>query len=311
MTRPPPRESVVGRVFGRHANRFRVHVGEVEYLCELRGNLRKARENRSSPVAVGDEVEIFPGDGGDATIHAVLPRRSKLSRPDVGRNAREQILVSNIDQAITVTSIEQPRVEPTTLDRCLLLAETSHLPVVLCINKTDLAPPGEVDRLAERYIALGYRVLRTSAVRAEGIEELREVMRGKTSVLFGPSGVGKSTLLNAIEPGLGKKVGDLSERRGSGKHTTTAVDLHTIGVGGLVADTPGQDAFDLWGLPRTALRDYFPEFAEHQPRCKFTDCCHDAEPGCAVREAATGGRISSERLASYHAILRALSGPKS
>ncbi|MBI3097417.1 MAG: ribosome small subunit-dependent GTPase A [Planctomycetes bacterium] len=306
MTRPPNREIVTGRVFGRHANRFRVKVGEIEYLCELRGNLRKARENRTSPVAVGDEVEIIPGAGGDATIHAVLPRRSRLSRPDVGRAEREQIIVSNVDQAITVTSIVDPRVESTTLDRCLLLAETNDLPVLLCINKTDLSPREEVERLASRYAALGYQILLTSAVRSEGIDRMRELMQGRTSVLFGPSGVGKSTLLNAIEPGLGKKVGDLSERRGSGKHTTTAIELHPVGRDGFVADTPGQDAFELWRIPRGVLRDYFPEFAEFQARCRFTDCRHDAEPGCAVRAAAADGRITPERFSSYLSILTSL-----
>ena len=263
--------------------------------------------------AVGDRVEVDIRDG-NGRITAVLPRSSQLSRrsavPMPTARAHEQVIAANVDQVIPVIAAAEPPPKWNLLDRYLTAAEANDLPAVVCLTKVDLvtgAAGGLDERMqqaADLYRHIGYRVIPVSVVSGEGIAELAAVLQGHLSVLVGKSGVGKTSLLNALQPGLGGRVVQVSWLTGKGRHTTTGVQIFPLDFGGALIDTPGTREFGIWDLPPDELSDYFVEMRAYRVKCRFgLGCRHRDEPGCAVRQAVMEEKISPQRYASYLKLL--------
>ena len=274
-------------------------------VCQLRGRLKQERQ-RTDIAAVGDRVTYTVNPDGSGLIQSVAERQSALSRTRPAaaevRNLqtdREQVLVANPDQVVFVFSVRNPAFSPRKLDRFLVVAEMNHLPAIICANKVDLVDAGEARAMFRPYEAIGYPVIHTSTLSGEGIDALRETLRGRISVLAGSSGVGKSSLLNAIQEGLGLRVKNVSDATGKGLHTTRHVELIPLDIGGYVADTPGIRSLALFDLEPEELDAYFREIGPLVDQCAFSDCTHTHEPNCAVRAAVEDGRVSFERYDSY------------
>ena len=266
--------------------------------ASLRGRLKREVEG-ALKLAVGDRVVIQPGERGDGwTIAEILPRRSRLARRAPGGAHGERVIAANVDQVVIVFAAAKPEPHPAMLDRFLVIAEGNDLPARVVVNKTDLAAT-ERDPRFEDYRRAGYTVHQTSVKSGAGLEELHEALAGRTSVLTGPSGVGKSSLLNALYPGLSLRVGEISESVNKGRHTTVGGYLHPLPDGGYVVDTPGLREVGMWDLPMQTLDSCFPEFRPLLGSCRFGDCTHLVEPDCAVREAVKAGEISAARYDSY------------
>jgi ribosome biogenesis GTPase len=271
----------------------------------LRHVVREVKEIKvSDPVAVGDLVQFVDTGSGAGLITEVLPRKSKLVRrsavPAPGAHPFEQIIVANVDQVVPVFSAAQPPPKWNLLDRYLTSAESLELSSLICITKLDLSE-GDYHLHAELdlYRQIGYRVLLTSVITGEGIAELRAALQGRVSVFVGKSGVGKTSLLNSLQPGLGLRVNAVSQVTGKGKHTTTNLEMFPLENGGSVVDTPGMREFGLWEIDDSDLALFFPEMRAYVGRCKFgLDCSHDHEPGCAIRKAVAEGKISPRRYAT-------------
>ncbi len=256
------------------------------------------RRDQKNPVAVGDEVEVDVASS-PASLERVLSRRNFLSRVASSHDPREQVLATNIDQLLIVGSLDKPSFSSNRTDRILAACHWQHIPATLVLNKIDLVDEEDVAAIRDTYERIPIEVLSTSAVVPAGIDELRERLRGRTSVVYGASGAGKSSLLNALQPGLGLKVGKISKYWDQGRHTTTFSQLHLLDIGGAVIDTPGIRVFRPYGIPLDSLRDCFPDFAPFQARCKFAVCSHDHEPDCAVFDAVESGELAASRYASY------------
>lgn len=256
------------------------------------------RIEQKNPVAVGDEVEVDLA-GSPASLDRVLPRRNQLSRIASSHDPREQVLAANVDQLVVVGSLAKPGFSSNRTDRILAACWWQHIPALLVLNKIDLADAEELAAIRATYEQIPIDVLPTSAAKGAGVEALRERLAGRTSVVYGASGAGKSSLLNALQPGLNLKVGKISKFWDQGKHTTTFSLMHFLDFGGVVIDTPGIRVFRPFGIPTASLRDCFPELRKHQLRCQFPDCQHDHEPGCAVFDAVEDGKIAASRYASY------------
>jgi ribosome biogenesis GTPase len=285
---------MTGRIHKIAANDYEVHTEQGVFHCRFRGKLKRERRSAQKLAAVGDWVELTRGEAGEGTIESVLPRRSRLSRHDVLRPSTEQVIVANVDVLFVVQSARDPDFNDTVVDRCTVMAAANRLPLVIVVNKSDLERPD-----LGVYEGAGYTCLRTSARTGEGVEALRAFLSGKTSVLMGPSGVGKSSLINALDPELAVKVREVS-RRGEGRHTTSWVELLPI-AGGLIADTPGMEFFTLWGVTPENLKDHFLEFADLAPGCRFRNCSHTSEAACAVR-----GHVADSRYRNYLGLLEKL-----
>ncbi len=302
-------DNVQGRVIRARSGFYDVQWSNLIFRCTLRGRFK--REQRSAigkriyadPVAVGDKVNFTQLDDEEGVIEKLLPRRTKLSRRYPGKREEiEQIVVANADQVIVVLSTRMPALNLRFLDRFLILAENGGMDAVVCLNKMDLIDSDEREGMVSvftAYQSLGYEVLYVSGKGYPGIADLRRVMEGKFSVMVGASGVGKSSLLNKIQCGLGLSVGEVGLKTEKGRHTTTLVELFSLDFGGDVADTPGIREVGLWGVDTENLERFFPEMIPYLSNCKYNDCVHIAEPGCAVIEAVNGGRISSVRHKSY------------
>ncbi len=286
-----------GVVLVRRGARYRVRTDAGEVTAVLRGRVKRADDDRVVP---GDVVDLDVDADGSAAIAAVRPRRSVLARRSAGgeRARRAQPIAANVDQVVVVAATRDPDPSPRMLDRLLVIAEANELPAVVVVNKTDLAREPAA-ALARRYAPAGYQVLETSARSGAGLVALRDLLRGRESVMAGPSGAGKSSLLNALEPGLGRRVGAISAKWRTGRHTTTAAELVPFGMGGFVVDTPGMREVGTWGIDAEWLASCFPEFRPHLDQCRFHDCRHRTEPGCAVRTAAEEGTYDPDRLTSY------------
>lgn len=274
--------------------------------ASLRGRL-KQEARAGDKVVVGDRVRLASTPGGDEeswVIEAVLPRSSSIVRRS-GPGRRAKAVAANLDRLVVVTAVREPDPRPEVVDRLLVLAEADGVPAVLVLNKVDL-PGGRAvaDRLGRIYGGAGYPVVATSIVTGEGLEELRERLCEGTSALVGPSGVGKSSLLNAVEPDLDLRTAALSRKVGRGRHTTVSARLIPLGCGGLVADTPGFAEVGVWGVDPTEVDLCFPEFRTLRDHCRFRGCSHLHEPGCAVLEAVEDGRVAAERHRVY-GLLRA------
>ena len=273
-------------------------------VCQIPGRLKKEKLE-TNLVAVGDNVKISLDEQGMGLIESVSERRTVLSRTRPARDVRkllsdrEQVLVANPDQLVFVFSISKPRPSLRKLDRFIVVAEMNHLPAIICVNKIDLVSLSKAKEEFTIYEQLNYHVIYTSAKEGTGVDSLRRQLAGKISVLAGSSGVGKSSLLNAIQPGLGLQVREVSEATSKGLHTTRHVELISLDIGGYVADTPGIRSLALFDLEPGELDAYFREIARYVPDCQFSDCTHRHEPNCAVQAALNEGMISPERYDSY------------
>jgi len=258
--------------------------------CQLRGKLRLSHDR----ILVGDWVELSELDCGNGVIEEVLPRRNQLIRP----------AIANIDQAVVVLAFSDPKPDWLFLDRLLALIEASKLHTVICINKRDLLDqPDQYREPISVYERIGYRVVATSTIENKGIDELRSMLKDKVSVFTGPSGVGKSSLLNRIESGLELPVGSISRKLKRGRHTTKQVELIRLTEGGLVADTPGFSQLSLKDVGKESLSILFPEMRAAASQCRFGGCLHFKEPDCAVRMLVESGKIAPSRYRNYLTLL--------
>jgi ribosome biogenesis GTPase len=265
----------------------------------LRGRLKKGDIEK---LAVGDEVLLERDARGDSwAIGEILPRRSRLTRREPGGGRGERVLAANIDQVVIVFAAAEPEPHPRMLDRFLVIAAANALAARIVINKSDLVGDDAARRRFADYERAGYPVHHTSVKRATGLGPLREALAGRVSVLTGPSGAGKSSLLNAIHPGLKLRVGEISRSVMKGRHTTVGAEMHPLpgDGGGFVMDTPGLREVAVWSLPPDELDRCFLEFRPLLGGCRFGDCTHLVEPGCAVRDAVEQGTISAARYDSY------------
>ena len=267
------------------------------------GSLRRdtvASSAETLKLAVGDRVELEQDAASGAwAIAEILPRRSRLARRAPGGGQGERIVAANVDQVVVVFAAANPEPHPRMLDRFLVIAEANELAARVVINKVELVDRPEVERKFADYSAAGYPVHFTSVKQRLGLDELHDALAGKTSVLTGPSGVGKSSLMNSMYPGLDLRVGEISESVNKGRHTTVGALLHPLPDKGYVVDSPGLREVGMWGLESAHLDECFREFRPHIPECRFGNCTHRVEPGCAVRAAVESGAISAERYDSY------------
>lgn len=270
--------------------------------CSVRGRIHlRSRTHQKSPVVAGDRVRVRRTGPDRGTVEEVEPRRSTLSRPAIGRGRVEHVMAANVDQVAVVTAAEDPEFTPGLVDRVLAVVEYSHLEGLLVVNKIDLVPHPPAG--LEAYRALGYPVLLTSAVTGAGLDALRARLAGRVTVVAGHSGVGKSSLLNALDPALDRAVRDVNAFTGRGTHTTTAAEWIPLTAGGAVIDTAGVREFGLWGIPARDVSWLFRDLARVAPGCRYPDCRHRTEPGCAVRDAVGRGAIAASRYESYLRIL--------
>lgn len=282
------------------------------YSCILRGKLLQGRREHVRAVVIGDRVEFSVVDGADrhGAVESVLPRRNAISRPQPSGGARrilEQVVVANLDRIWVVVSLAQPPLNRRFLDRILAAATFQGIDAGVLLNKVDLVDAADPAPLRRIYESLGHPVCVVSASAGTGLDELARALEGGIHAFVGMSGVGKSSLMSAIQPGLDLRVASVGEKHGHGRHTTTASQLFWLQqVRGWVADTPGMREFGLWGIFRRELSDCFPEIRDRAPECRFRDCMHLSEPGCVVTAAVNSGEIDAERYGSYAVLLEEL-----
>ena len=295
-----------GVVIAREGSTYRVHTAAGEMSAVLRGKLKRKDDDR---VTVGDVVDLDVAADGGAAITAIQPRRSMLARRAAGSGKRRgQPIAANVDQVVVVAAALDPEPNARQLDRFLVIAEANELPAALIVNKIELdRASGEA--LVRRYALAGYPVVLTSVKAPENIAAVRDLLAGRVTVLAGASGVGKSSLLNLLEPGLKLRVGAISEKWRKGKHTTTAAEMVPLALGGYVVDTPGMREVGAWGIGADELAQCFPEFRPFLGRCRFDNCRHLTEPGCALRQAVTEGKIDPDRVVSYERIYEEINVP--
>ena len=276
----------------------------------LRGKVRLGRSAATNPVAVGDRVRYeLEGEATlehPAVIKEVLPRDNYLIRRSTNLSRQAHVIAANLDQAVVVVSLYFPEVKLPFLDRILVTCEVYKVPVLIVLNKVDLyreEAREQLEYLRKIYEGAGYPVLETSARSGEGVEALREHCRGRVNLITGESGVGKSSLIKALDPSLDPKVGRISDVHLQGKHTTSLYEMYRLASGGYIIDTPGLRGFGLVDLEKEEISKYFPEMLAVTDRCRFVPCTHTHEPGCAVKEAVDDGRISPERYNSYLGML--------
>lgn len=290
----------VGVVLAREGGSYRVLVDGVERVAVLRG---KAKREVDRAVA-GDRVRFDPATFTEdiLAIDGVEPRHSILERRVPGGRGTRPV-AANVDQVVLVTAAADPLPIPQLIDRLLVVAAANDIPAMVVVNKCDLAP---ADSVIAHLAHAGYDIISTAANGGVGIDLLRERLVGKESVMTGPSGAGKSSLLNALEPGLGLRVGEVSAKLRRGTHTTVTAAMIPLVQGGFVADTPGFSEVGMWAIERAHLDECFPEFVPHIGTCRFDDCTHRTEPGCAMRALLKAGGITAERYASYLTIFSEL-----
>ena len=277
--------------------------GRRRYRCAVKGRFRLKGSRTSSPVVVGDLVnfELYEDDE-TGLITEIKERKNYIIRRASNLSHESQIIAANIDQAMLICSLIKPRTLTAFIDRFLVAAESFRIPVVLVFNKTDLYGPKEEDELEELtriYKEIGYDVLHTSVPGKKNLDLFKEYLKGKTTLLSGNSGVGKSSLINAVEPALHLKTGPVSDYHKAGKHTTTYSEMFPLRFGGYIIDTPGIRGFGLIEIEKSELYHFFPEIFRHSRDCEFYNCTHTHEPGCAVRKAVEEGKIAVSRYNSY------------
>ncbi len=288
-----------GIVIRAQSGFFTVETEQGPITCRLRGRLKQGRRH-GDILAVGDRVQVSQLDDGSGMIESIDERKTMFSRmAPTARGEYQQILIANPDQVVFVFAVIDPEPHLRMLDRFLIVAEKADIPSLIVFNKVDLVGVRITRKYYGHYEKIGYPVLYTSATNGTGIKKLHAQLKGKISVLAGPSGVGKSSLLNAIQPELGLAVRDVSAATGKGRHTTVVREMFALKDGGYIADTPGLKALALWDIEPEEVDGYFPELRDLVYLCKFSNCMHLHEPGCAVKDAVERDLINPERYESY------------
>lgn len=275
----------------------------------LVGKQRLQEDETTHPIAVGDRVSIALQEDQTGTIQEIHERKNSIPRLSTHTRKQAQVLVANLDMAWVVQAVKDPRPKPGFIDRFLVTCEAYGVPAGIILNKKDLMGRKEASTarwLESLYTSLGYPVLVCSAETGEGLDELTAALKGKISALIGPSGTGKSSLLNRIDPGLDRRTSEISSYTGKGRHTTTFAQLVPLSFGGMIADTPGIKEFGLVDIEPWELSLFFPEMVDPRQECKFNTCTHEHEPGCGVMKAFEEGKIDAERYHSYLMILESL-----
>ena len=294
-----PDKNFSGLIIRAQSGFFTVETGEGLFVCQLRGRLKKGKRT-GDLAAIGDRVRISLQEDGSGMIEEIDERKQAIIRLDPRPQGEyRQILLANADQAVFVFACAQPDPRMRMLDRFLVIAEKQEIPAVIVANKTDLVEAERSKEIFGLYSQLGYPVIYASAKNGQGVDELHSMLAGKVSALVGPSGAGKSSLLNAMQPGLGLEVTEVSKALNRGKHTTVVRQMFPLASGGYVADTPGWKALALWDTEPEEIDGYFPELRERVAHCQFSDCTHIHEPGCAVLSAVEQGKVHPDRYDSY------------
>ena len=276
------------------------------FPATLRGKIRLKASEITNPIAVGDRVRYSVEDDGSATITEILPRENYVIRRSTNLSRQAHIIAANVDRAYLVVSLFFPEVKLPFLDRILVTCEVYGIPVTIVLSKTDMyreEAPDAIAAFRSIYEGAGYSVLETSVRTSEGIDALRDACNGRVNLFSGESGVGKSSLIKALDPGLDPKIGAISTAHLQGKHTTSLYEMYPLSSGGFVIDSPGIRGFGLVDLEKEEIYKYFPEMLRASAGCRFTPCSHTHEPGCAVKEALESGEISQERYNSYLGML--------
>lgn len=277
-----------GKIIKGIAGFYYIYAEDHEiYECKAKGIFRK--DNQKPLVGDNVEIEVLDIQEKEGSVTAILPRRNYLIRP----------AVANVDQAFVIFAMENPKPNFMLLDRFLIMMEKQDIPAVVCFNKKDLADSSELEFLYETYTGCGYRVILSSTFQGDGMDEIRQVLKGKTTVVAGPSGVGKSSITNALQENVKMETGEISKKLKRGKHTTRHSQVIPVGEDTYLMDTPGFSSLYLTDMEEQELKDYFPEFRKYEGQCRFQGCRHIHEPGCAVKEALENHKISSLRYEDY------------
>lgn len=291
-----------GRVIKSTGSWYIVEDQNGEHIeARVRGRFRQDQIRSTNPIAVGDWVK-YSGEEGEKLIHEVERRKNYIIRRSVNLSRQSHIIASNLDQAIMVATLKNPQTHPIFIDRFCVAAEAFHIPVGVVFNKIDLLDDEEREMLESFrsvYIDLGYTTVVCSAETGEGLNELKMMLENKVSLFSGHSGVGKSTLINELDPSMNIKTGEISEIHLTGQHTTTFAEMHKLNFGGYIVDTPGIRGFGLIDFEKEELAGYFPEMRKLLPDCRFYNCIHINEPGCAVKEGIQTGEVAETRYNSY------------
>ncbi|MBO7707777.1 MAG: ribosome small subunit-dependent GTPase A [Thermoguttaceae bacterium] len=295
------RPTLPGRVVAVYGLYSRVEEEETGriYTCATRRILKTLSTEQRQVVIVGDRVRFRAASDDEGIIERIEPRFGSLSRTSRGR---KHVLVTNVDQALIVASAAEPGIKPNLIDRLLVTCGRAGIAPVILVNKFDLVDPAELMPLFGVYAQMGYKVIPTSVKTGYGIARVRRLLAGRESVVVGQSGVGKSSLLNEIEPGLDLRTAEVSLENQKGRHTTTSAELLRLSFGGYVVDTPGIRQFMLWDIISEEVMAYFRDLCPYENLCKFSDCTHTHENGCAVKDAVADGRVDARRYASYLSI---------
>lgn len=291
---------------------YYVVSGDEEVRCSLRGRFRIDESPEAVLPVVGDNVEFrreenLDSRGPTGLILSLLKRKSIFARSNPAGKKKYQILGANLDYVFLVFAVREPTINLRLLDRMLVAAGCGSMEPVICVNKMDLAAsPDHIGKVISPYRAIGYDVIFCSALSGKGLDRLRNKMAGKKSIMAGPSGAGKTSIIAALEPGVDLRIRNVSSRTGKGKHTTTHFELHSLRGGGYLGDSPGVREFGIWGVSRQTLGDYFVDFKPLAGHCRFAGCIHSHEPGCEVKKAVQNGSIHPQRYESYLRILDTL-----
>ncbi len=284
----------------------RTETGAV-HACRLKGKFRLKGIKHTNPVTVGDKVDFeFEPESENGVIHSIDDRKNYIIRKANNLSKQTHIIASNLDQSLLIVTLAFPKTSLGFIDRFLVTSEAYHIPAIIVFNKTDLMTHGleeVLDETIELYERIGYKCIKTSTVNGQGIEELKSLLKGKISLLSGHSGVGKSTLMNHLEPGLNLKTTHISNASHKGQHTTTFAEMHPLHFGADIIDTPGIREFGLVDFENAEVSHYFKEMQGYIGQCKFNNCKHLNEPECAVQAAVAAGNISEERFGSYLSII--------
>lgn len=298
---------MIGIVAKSTGSRYLVRIDSGDVIeCVLKGKIRLDGRKTTNPVAVGDLVDIERDENGDYIISNIHARKNYIIRKSINLSKQAQILASNLDQAMLVVTLVAPRTSLGFIDRFLITAEAYTIPAILVFNKSDILDKELLalqQEIIDIYEKIGYQCVVVSGLKKENLDTVKDLLKNKTTLISGHSGVGKSTLINAIEPSLDLKTGDISSVHLKGMHTTTFAELHSLSFGGFIIDTPGIKELGLVEMKKEEVGHYFPEIRKVMNNCKFNNCLHVNEPKCAVKEAVERGEISEERYHSYLGIL--------